>query len=47
MHRNPVYHFYEDKEVILFFPVFGAKGFMQVMSIKLSEEGTTIDFSPS
>lgn len=39
--------FYENNDMMLFFPSGEAKGFMGVMPMKISEEEATIDFSLS
>ena len=37
--------FYENNEMMVFFPSGDAKGFMGIMAMKISEEEATIDFS--
>ncbi len=43
--ENLICRFYENNDMMVFFPSGDAKGFMGIMPMKLSEEEATIDFS--
>ena len=43
--ENLICRFYENNDMMVFFPSGEAKGFMGIMPMKISEEEATIDFS--
>lgn len=45
--ENLICRFYENNEMMVFFPSGEAKGFMGIMPMKITEEEATIDFSLS
>lgn len=45
--ENLICRFYQNNEMMVFFPSGDAKGFVGIMPMKLSEEEATIDFSLS